>query len=291
MIKNPFNYIGGKFKLLEQLSPYFPKKIDTFYDIFGGGGDISFNLNYMGINYNKINFYDKNRQLINIFYWLQKKGDNFISDIETVIKNYNLSKTNKENYIKLRTYYNNFLLNDNGYENAVVLYTLMCFSFNNFINFNKKDEFNVPFGMNRSSFNSSLKKKLNDYILELKNNNINFYYKDFSNLNLSEITKNDFIYLDPPYYITTGAYERNAKTKWNIGYEKKLYEFIKKLDDNNIKFLLSNVIEHKGKENFILKKFIKEKNFTLKILNCNYKNCNYQSHNDKNITKEIILFN
>lgn len=36
-LKNPFNYIGGKYKLLPQILPLFPKKIDKFVDLFGGG--------------------------------------------------------------------------------------------------------------------------------------------------------------------------------------------------------------------------------------------------------------
>lgn len=36
--KNPFNYVGGKYKLLPQILSLFPSHIDTFVDLFGGGG-------------------------------------------------------------------------------------------------------------------------------------------------------------------------------------------------------------------------------------------------------------
>lgn len=35
--KSPFNYIGGKYKLLPQLLPLFPKDAETFVDLFAGG--------------------------------------------------------------------------------------------------------------------------------------------------------------------------------------------------------------------------------------------------------------
>lgn len=38
LIKSPLNYTGGKFKLLPQILPLFPNEINTFVDLFGGGG-------------------------------------------------------------------------------------------------------------------------------------------------------------------------------------------------------------------------------------------------------------
>lgn len=37
-VKSPLNYTGGKFKLLPQLLEIFPKDINTFVDLFAGGG-------------------------------------------------------------------------------------------------------------------------------------------------------------------------------------------------------------------------------------------------------------
>lgn len=38
----PFNYIGGKFKLLEQMQPYFNEE-GEFLDLFAGGGNVGIN--------------------------------------------------------------------------------------------------------------------------------------------------------------------------------------------------------------------------------------------------------
>ena len=35
-IKSPLNYVGGKYRLLKQIIPLFPKEIDTFVDLFSG---------------------------------------------------------------------------------------------------------------------------------------------------------------------------------------------------------------------------------------------------------------
>ena len=53
-VKSPMNYIGGKYKLLPQILPLFPDKISMFYDIFGGGGSLSLNVNSKYVYYNDI---------------------------------------------------------------------------------------------------------------------------------------------------------------------------------------------------------------------------------------------
>lgn len=37
-VKSPLNYTGGKYKLLPQLLELFPKQVNTFVDLFAGGG-------------------------------------------------------------------------------------------------------------------------------------------------------------------------------------------------------------------------------------------------------------
>ena len=44
-VKSPINYTGGKYKLLNQLKPLFPQKIDIFVDMFCGGFNVGANVN------------------------------------------------------------------------------------------------------------------------------------------------------------------------------------------------------------------------------------------------------
>ena len=43
-VKSPLNYTGGKYKLLPQLLELFPKQVNTFVDLFAGGGNVSVNV-------------------------------------------------------------------------------------------------------------------------------------------------------------------------------------------------------------------------------------------------------
>lgn len=138
MYKNPFNYIGAKYKLLPQILPLFPSKIDTFVDLFGGGGEVTFNTEAQEHIYN-----DKSVPLVNI---LKNLDDNFPNEADEIIKKYNLSKTNKQGFLNLRQYYNGHLNSMTDRENAVILYCLLIHSFNNQISFNSKGEYNTPSG-------------------------------------------------------------------------------------------------------------------------------------------------
>ena len=65
LVKSPMNYVGGKYKLLPQILPLFPTKIDTFVDLFCGGLDVTLN-----VNANKIIANDRITQLIDIYIYI-----------------------------------------------------------------------------------------------------------------------------------------------------------------------------------------------------------------------------
>ena len=95
-IKSPLNYTGGKYKLLPQIIPLFPKKIDTFWDMFGGGFNIGIN-----VTANEVVYVDTNREITNMLYWFSHKPfERVLSDIDNLITQYNLDKENEEGYLK-----------------------------------------------------------------------------------------------------------------------------------------------------------------------------------------------
>ena len=62
------------------------------------------------------------------------------------------------------------------------------------------------------------------------------------------------------------------------------------LNDNNIKFALSNVLENKGKRNEILIEWCKK--YNVHYLNNSYSNCNYHAKDkSKNSTVEVLITN
>jgi len=295
----PFNYIGGKFKLLEQIQPYFDEK-EVFLDLFAGGGNVGINSSSSEIIFN-----DSNAILMDLVKFIKDVDtDIFMDKLDCIISSYNLSNTsvhgyshyacnsskglaeyNKNSFLKLRTDFNFKVLS--GKTDFAMLYVLMVFSFNNQIRFNSRGEFNLPVG--KRDFNSKMRTKLVLFSEKLKNKNIRFMKKDFRDISLDELSSNTFIYCDPPYLITNATYNENRM--WTDIDEKDLLNFLDIANKKGFKFALSNVLECKNKRNDILYNWVREKGYYCNYLNKNYSNSNYHRKNKNSISKEVLISN
>ena len=101
--------------------------------------------------------------------------------------------------------------------------------------------------------------------------------------------KNTFFYLDPPYLLGKASYNEN--NLWTENDEKDLLRFLERCNRKKIKFALSNVMEHKGNENRILKDWSSKNNFFVNYLDFNYYNSNYQIKRKNTVTKEVLITN
>ena len=277
-LKSPLNYVGGKYKLLPQLLEYFPKEINTFVDMFSGGFNVGINVDSKKTICNDINSF-----IIDLYKELYKEPiNNVLGHIQNRIDEYGLSKENEDGFKKFRVYYNKT-------KNPIDLYTLSCYSFNYQFRFNNDKEYNNPFGRNRSQFSENMRNNLILFTEKLKNMNIEFSSEQFDKLNLEDLTDKDFVYCDPPYLITTGSYNDGNRgfKDWKEEEELKLYDMLDNLNDKHIKFALSNVIEHKGKENKLLKEWSKK--YKVIYLTSDYSNSSYNTKRDKSI--EVLIVN
>lgn len=277
-IKSPLNYTGGKYKLLPQIYKFFPKRINNFVDLFAGGLDVSINVKAKHTYCNDINNY-----VIGIYQAFQELTiDELLEKIDKTIKDNNLSSTNQEAYIEFRNKYNET-------KDPLDLYVLVCYSFNYQFRFNGNHEYNNPFGKDRSSFNPVMRQNLIN--MHNRITGYNFQNMNFKDYDFSSLGAGDFVYCDPPYLISCGAYNDGKRgfEGWSADDDKKLFEILDKLDKQGVKFALSNVIEHKGEKNEALIEW-KKKYHTHKI-NFNYNNSNYQAKNKENKTVEVLITN
>ena len=301
-LQSPLNYTGGKFKLLPQIEPLFPKQIDTFVDLFCGGGNVGAN-----VSSSKVIFNDTNRHVISILKSFSELDEKVIFEkIMKIIDEYGLSlvsdkgygyygcdsqnglgKYNKDPYIHLRNILNHKEIQDADY--YIMLYVLIIYTFNNQIRFNKHGEFNLPVG--KRDFNATMQKKLSKFINKLHSINCKFSHKDFRDINIESLSKKDFVYADPPYLITCATYNENGG--WTTLDEQDLYyKYLDRLNERGIRFALSNVLFSKGKSNEILKNWLDEhSNYNCHHLNYNYANSNYHTSGRNSITDEIVVTN
>jgi adenine-specific DNA-methyltransferase len=176
-----------------------------------------------------------------------------------IIKKYELKKQDSESYINARNHYNSLPFEK---RDPKLLYTIILYGFNQQIRFNGDHDFNNPVGMRW--FNDKVLEKMISFSRIAKEKNIEFKNSDYSELN-DVINNNSFVYLDPPYRLTTGAYNDGKRgfNGWGIEEEKRLFEFVDSLNDKSIRFMISYVMEHKGKTNGELKKWIESKGYRL----------------------------
>ena len=235
---SPLNYIGGKFESLDLITQNFPKKIRTFYDLFGGGATVALNAPCKKVVYNEINTY-----VVDLLKFLSNEHPVLLYDkICKLQKRFELIKGNKEGYIALRTEYNRT-------HAPLLLYLLICYGFEHQIRFNSKHEFNNPCG--NSGFNDEMYEKLISFYLRCKDLKIEFINDTYINI-IDSINKNDFVYLDPPYLGNNGAYQDGKRgfNGWDDNQEQELHGSIEQLSRKGIRFMLSNYIEHStGNEN------------------------------------------
>ena len=290
-IKSPMNYTGGKYKLLHQIEPLFPEDINLFVDLFTGGGNIAVN-----VKANKIVANDCEENIIGIYKTFQKYDnvDELIAQIEEIIKTYGLTIDNTEAYNKFRNDYNNlktsqgnYPLPISSYNMDILLYVLICYSFNHQYRFNSKGEFNMPFGKERSQWNENMKNNLINFHRQIKEKDIVFLNKDFRQLKVDKLGINDFVYCDPPYLITCATY--NEKDGWNQECEEDLLKLLDELNTKKIKFALSNVLYSKGKTNDLLIEWSKK--YTVHHLDYTYQNCNYHTKDKTNKSDEVLITN
>lgn len=284
-VKSPLNYTGGKHKLLPQILPFFPKQINTFVDLFTGGGNVAANVNAKRIIAN-----DFEKHVINIFKTIQNDDiENLIFSIENIIKDFNLTKENSNGFNSFRNLYNETILNDNNskYNIDIMLFVLICYSFNHQFRFNSKGEFNMPFGKNRSQWNDAIKKNLINFHKSIIDKNIIFTNKDFRELKIDKLSCNDFVYCDPPYLITCATY--NEKDGWNEKCETDLLSLLDSLNSKSANFALSNVLFSKGKTNDLLIEWSKK--YNVHHLDYTYQNCNYHTKDKSSKPDEVLITN
>ena len=287
-VKSPLNYTGGKYKLLPQILPLFPKDIKVFYDVFMGGGDV-----FLNVDAEQIIATDINAPVVSLFnhmWYKVREKDNFtkflLNYIDGEINRFGLSASNKQAYLDYRKHFNDKDFND--LSKVFDLLIMVAHSFCNQIRFNQKGEFNLPFG--KRTFNDKMKNNLINTIDRLKVQNVEFYVDDFelTIINLIEDSFNNdskFVYLDPPY--SCGCAQYNAG--WDDKNDKRLLSCIDAIDHNGIKFALSNVFENRGKKNDRLIEWCEKNNYVVHHLNNTYNNSSFRKSDNK--TDEVLITN
>lgn len=253
--ESPLNYQGNKAPIAHFLKENAPKNIDRVADIFGGGLNAGINFDAKEVFYNDYNHIVK--KLLEMFE--EQDTNSLYKYILNTIKRYGLSKANGQAYNTLRAKYNSIKLEKRDIR---MLYVLILYGFQQQIRFNSSYDFNNPIG--NGSFNDKILEKIISFSRVLREKKVKFLTGDYLDT-YQYFDKNTLVYCDPPYLITLGSYNDGKRgfNGWNEKEEIRLLEFLDMLNKNGIKFMLSNVIEHKGKTNTLLKNWISKNKYSM----------------------------
>ena len=265
IVRSPLFYVGDKRKLMSQIMTYFPNHIDRLIEPFVGGGSVFMNVDADGFLLNDLNYI-----VIQIHSMLSSycdRKDDFFREVFSLINKYGLTSrflgipqehgkssdckdVNREAYNRMKIDFNS-----GGKKDIMLLYLLIIYGFNHMIRFNKKGDFNLPVG--NLDFNENVYNALNDYFAQTERKQPQWHSQDFKAF-LAEIEfrKDDLVYLDPPYLISSSEYNK----MWNEECERNLIREMDRLDAMGVRFAVSNAITYRGKKNDIFGDWAKKYN-------------------------------
>jgi len=229
----PFvKWAGGKRQLITSLEGHLPKKFNTYFEPFLGGGALLFHLLNQSPNL-KCHVSDLNSDLILAYITIRDKVEQLIESLERHSGKY---FTDQQKY-----YYS---VRESAPKNQIEKVSRLLFlnktCFNGLYRVNSKGQFNVPLG---KYTNPSIVNKENLLVVSkiLQSKNIAIRCQDFAAV-LDEAKKDDFVYFDPPYQPVSKTANFTSYTKCEFTYDdlKRLAEVCQKLDKKDCNVLLSN---------------------------------------------------
>ncbi len=240
----PIKTQGIKTKLVSWIIEQITFQIQgSWIESFMGSGVVGFNLRPK-----KAIFADKNPHLIN-FYNAIKKGEITSEKVRVYLEREGkkLSEKGELHYYHVRDRFN-----QTGNPLDFLFLNRACF--NGLIRFNRKLEFNTPFGHKPQRFSKSYITKIVNqvrYVEEcLRTFNWQFVVQDFRKT-IMEATRNDVIYCDPPYI----GRHTNYFDSWSEKDEHDLYQLLSNFEG---KFILSTWYENRYRKNEFINKLWKD---------------------------------
>lgn len=232
----PFvKWAGGKRQLLVDINKRLPKKFNTYYEPFIGGGALLFD-NHPS----KAIIGDTNKVLISVYKQIAKDVISLTTILDSLEKNHKNAEDQKAFYYQKREEYNDNILQQDYsiYTTALFLY-LNKTCFNGLYRVNSKGLFNVPFN-NKKNLTIYNKENLDEIASYLKQSDIEILNADFEET-CATAKKGDFVFFDSPYApLKADSFEAYTKEGFAIEEHQRLARLYQQLSDKGVYCMLTN---------------------------------------------------
>lgn len=246
LVRSPLAYQGSKFKLLGEIRKVCGKH-RVFHDVFGGSGTVAMNMSSKIVHYNELD-----PMVYGVLKHLKHapSAKKIIALLDATIKKYRLSAVNEDAYYEFRDKHYN------KNPSMFLLWVLSKHAFSSLIRFNGKGGFNLPFGKRSPQRSVSRNQWIEDFWQRLQNLRMhNKGYLQYVKEAHVKATSKDIFYFDPPY-LASGA--NVYKGHWTQADDDKLQALCDFLDSKGLRFVMSNVFQHRGHVNHNLMRWSKQ---------------------------------
>jgi len=217
---------------MDTLLQHFPKTFNNYYEPFLGGGSVVMELFNNGLlSHKSIFLSDIMTPLMNMYEVVKMRPEELIEELSK-----DIYQNNQETYLEMRRLFNE-MKRDNRLEDKVKLASLFIFlnktGYNGMYRENRKGEYNIPFGRQKNPMICCVESIRS---LHLFLNTFNLMIECCS-YDVHKPNKDDFIYLDPPYYNTFTGYNQQ---EFGETEQRRLKEYYVELTRRKCKVALSN---------------------------------------------------
>lgn len=242
----PFlKWAGGKYRVVPQIEKILPKG-KKLIEPFVGSGAVFLNLDYQ-----EYLLSDTNKDLINLYNCLKHKKEDFIKSSKKIFSGYNT----EEKFYEQRARFNK-TPPDKELRSILFLY-LNRHCFNGLCRYNKKGEFNVPYGRYKNPYFPE--EEMRNFYERSKN--ATFIQGDFRKT-MQAAKKGDVVYCDPPYAPVshTSNFTNYSMGGFDLSDQLDLVSMAKILKVKGVPVLISNsdtewINNHYKEEDSIITRF------------------------------------
>ena len=200
---NPvLKYRGGKSREISRFFNYLPNDFSRYVEPFFGGGALYFYLEPNCAIINDLNLklmtfyrqlrdqYPLMREQLDEIQKIYEKNQSCYSTKKSILPNERVPNDNETFYYKMRELFNH---PDDSYLEGVVYFFINKTAYSGMIRYNSNGEYNVPFGR-YPNLNTKLVTKQHSTLLK----RAELFNTDYEEI-FKMLTKEDFVFLDPPY--------------------------------------------------------------------------------------------
>lgn len=229
-------WAGGKRQLLGELAERCPEDFDTYFEPFFGGGALYLYLWRTGAVRERAFLNDANPELINLYRMVRDRGE----ELADAVRQPGFVNT-REAYLACRTRFNVIRGTDACVERAALFLYLNHHGYNGLWRVNRKGEYNIPFGryvqpprFGDEGALKALAEALEPAVLS---------EGDFADV-LPEVSRGDFVYLDPPYFPVSETANFTSYTARSFGMaeQERLFAMFREADRRGAMVMLSNSV-------------------------------------------------